>query len=123
MGDQHSAVFAGTDVGDVVRTDRPAASVVDLLTSVGWRVATIAGVRDEAGFHAEIAAALGFPAHYGANLDALWDCLADLPEPTALVWQDWGNLAVGEPRQWARLVEVLRARTGESPTFAVVLDG
>ena len=34
--------------------------------------------------HRLIAQRLGFPAWYGANLDALHDCLTDLPEPVEL---------------------------------------
>lgn len=30
--------------------------------------------------HAHIAEKLSFPEYYGANLDALWDCLGDMPE-------------------------------------------
>lgn len=35
----------------------------------------------EQAMHREIALALGFPAHYGQNLDALNDCLSDLEVP------------------------------------------
>lgn len=134
MVDHHSPVFASTAVGGVVRTDRPAAAVVDLLTAAGWRVAVLPAVADLPAFHRRIAAVLDFPAHYGANLDALWDCLSELEGPTALVWQGWADLAIGEPQQWARLLGVLRARAEEGaeesagegtvhvPAFAVVLE-
>lgn len=36
-----------------------------------------------AGFHAELARGLGLPSWYGANLDALVDCLTDLDAPAA----------------------------------------
>ena len=35
--------------------------------------------------HKYIAEALHFPAHYGGNLDALADCLSELPKNTAVV--------------------------------------
>ena len=38
-----------------------------------------------AAFHSLIAQILGFPAHYGRNLDALYDCLTELPDGTELV--------------------------------------
>ncbi len=36
---------------------------------------------DAAGLHASLTEALGFPATYGKNLDALIDCLSDLDKP------------------------------------------
>lgn len=35
--------------------------------------------------HELLAAELGFPKHYGANLDALEDCLEDVCSPTRIV--------------------------------------
>ena len=35
--------------------------------------------------HRALAEGLHFPAWYGGNLDALHDCLTDLPEPTELI--------------------------------------
>lgn len=37
-------------------------------------------------FHTAIAEALAFPAWYGKNLDALYDCLTDICEPTEIVF-------------------------------------
>ena len=34
--------------------------------------------------HEYIAEKLGFPEYYGKNLDALYDCLTDISEPTAI---------------------------------------
>ena len=44
--------------------------------------------------HAHLALELGFPAHYGGNLDALNDCLGDVGEPvffTVLLSHDAGE--------------------------------
>ncbi len=35
-------------------------------------------------FHEYIAGKMGFPDYYGHNLDALYDCLTDICEPTAI---------------------------------------
>ncbi len=43
----------------------------------------LAGAGDRAAMLARIAAGLGFPAHFGGNLDALFDCLSDLAVPPA----------------------------------------
>ena len=47
------------------------------LSAAAWQTAAQA--------HAALAAALRFPAYYGGNLDALFDCLRDLDE-TAEGW-------------------------------------
>ncbi len=49
-------------------------------------------IRTCGAFHALLARALGFPAWYGGNLDALYDCLTDLPAGTELVIRDFGAL-------------------------------
>lgn len=39
--------------------------------------------------HHWLAAELKLPAHYGHNLDALWDCLSgELPMPLNIVWHN-----------------------------------
>ncbi|WP_211357244.1 barstar family protein [Nocardioides rubriscoriae] len=60
--------------------------------------------------HDALAAALGFPDWYGRNLDALHDCLGDLPGgpgSTVLLWDAWGGLARAEPRVFGIAVELL----------------
>lgn len=89
--------------------------------AAGWRIATLTGVHDETTFHTRIAAVLDFPGHYGRNADALWDCLTDLTVPTALLWTDWQDMAIGDPRGWAKIVTTLRDRGEQQPAFLVVL--
>lgn len=115
--------FSRTDAGAVVRTDMTPSQVARRLTHVGWHVA----IMDDGGeSHASVLAAIGralrFPEHYGRNLDALWDCLTDLTEPTALIWADWQDAAVADPGDWARIMQVLRERTDEDPAFVLVLS-
>lgn len=64
---------------------------------------------------------LGFPGHYGANLDALADCLADLGEPTGLEWSGWQTLQADDPAAFGQVVLVLDDRTDKEPAFAVWL--
>lgn len=40
-------------------------------------------INDEQSFHTEFQSALGFPAFYGRNMDALIDCLGYADDPTA----------------------------------------
>ncbi|MEO9324691.1 barstar family protein [Nocardioides sp. C4-1] len=57
--------------------------------------------------HAALSAALDFPDHYGANLDALVDCLRDVDPATVLLWDAWAPFARAEPRVFAIALEVL----------------
>lgn len=43
-----------------------------------WRV-EFKGLRSRDSMLKRIAASMGFPPHFGVNLDALYDCLTDLP--------------------------------------------
>lgn len=46
-------------------------------------------IRSLAQVYDELARQLDFPAHFGRNLDALWDVLAnDIEGPLEIVWQD-----------------------------------
>jgi RNAse (barnase) inhibitor barstar len=89
--------------------------------AAGWQVAEVGPFDDLEGFYDQVADALGLPRYFGRNLDALWDCLTDLIEPTALIIADWSRFALPEPRDAARLLAVLTDRTREGSPFAVVL--
>ncbi len=49
-------------------------------------------IEDRTGFHETVAKALNFPAWYGGNLDALHDCLTDIPTETRIRFQNWEAL-------------------------------
>jgi len=93
------------------------------LETAGWRLAHLDRTLDS---REEALAALGevldFPDHYGRNLDALWDCLRDLPGPTVLLWDGWGALAHAAEPDVRRLLGVLEDRATEGG-FAVLLRG
>ena len=86
----------------------------DALAGEGWSVAALDAPATKSGVLAGIGRALGFPRYYGRNLDALWDCLADLDRPTALVWAGWEEFALGDPDGWAGVMGVLKDRAGDS---------
>lgn len=88
-----------------------------------WRTARVEPVDDLSQAYDEIARALALPAWFGANLDALWDCLTDLTGATALLWRRWDALEDGSPHDAARLLELLGDRAAQAPDFAVVLGG
>ena len=52
-----------------------------------------AGFADRKEFHRVLAQTLSFPDWYGHNLDALYDCLTDIDEPTHLILENWDPLS------------------------------
>lgn len=107
----------------IYRVAWPTDDLVRRLTSAGWRtgVFTATGAGDRRTVLRGIGRALSFPSYYGANLDALWDCLTDLTRPTALAWRGWQHFAAEHPADWTAVRTVLTERTGIGPGFALVL--
>ena len=66
---------------------------------------------DKAEAHAYIKSELGFPEHYGANLDALHDCLGELGECTVCFEAPWELSALGDYA--LKLLAVFRAAAEE----------
>ena len=87
----------------------------------GWRAVLVEPAGSAAELYTSLARALGLPAWFGRNLDALWDCLTDLEEPTALVLQQWDRLADGDPEHAVQLLRLFGDRTEVDPPFAAVL--
>ncbi len=85
----------------------------------GWRMFRVRGGATKREALAALGRALRLPDWYGQNLDALWDCITDLTEPTVLVWSGWEQLAVSDPESWAAIVGILRERAELDPAFAV----
>lgn len=119
-----AAVLAGRVTPAVYRW-HAAYDVADVRHTVehaGWAFAHLEGWRVEsaAEFHQAVADALGFPDHYGHNLDALADCLSELEAPTVLVWDAWSTLARADGRTFDGALRVLGTR---GRTLAVLLRG
>ena len=51
------------------------------------------GITDRREFHRILSHTLSFQEGYGNNLDALYDCLTDLYEPTHLILENWDPLS------------------------------
>ena len=69
--------------------------------------------------HRDLAEALNFPAYYGKNLDALYDCLTDLPD-TRLVIEDCA--VPGEKMEkWPGFLSVFSDAAAENPRLNIRL--
>jgi RNAse (barnase) inhibitor barstar len=105
----------------VYRVAPPAAEAARALQDGGWHAALVPPVTSTADLYAALARSLDLPSWFGANLDALWDCLTDLTEPTALVLAEWARYEDAEPVQAPRFIRLLQERTRCDPPFAVLL--
>lgn len=97
---------------------------LDQLSAEGWTVHTLVADGDRHGVLAAIGRSLDLPDWYGANLDALWDCLHDLERPTALVWHGWHEMLRSHPGDFAKVLLVLTDWVGSeerSEPFQVLL--
>ncbi|MCW2816893.1 MAG: hypothetical protein JWN84_4348 [Nocardioides sp.] len=97
-----AALVARLDGPGVLRweSDHEVGDVRHVVEVAGGRLAHLDGARIDSApaLHAALAAALRFPDWYGANLDALADCLREVPQRVVLLWDDWATLAEAEPR-------------------------
>lgn len=67
-------------------------------------------LRSAAEVYEALAKALGFPPHFGANPDALWDVLSERgPSDLEIVWRYAAHSAVQLGADYPRLVAVLKA--------------
>ena len=72
--------------------------------------------------HDDLVQALSLPAHYGRNLDALWDVLTGgLDLPLAVTWQGFGASQVHLGDYADEVLGVLRAAESEQVGLRVVL--
>ena len=68
-------------------------------------------------FHARIARAFDFPDYYGKNLDALYDCLTDLPEGSELVITHFDALETSLGSRYAGLIRRVLDDAAENSHF------
>ena len=76
------------------------------------------GIRDAKQLHESFARFLDLPQWYGRNLDALFDCLTELPSPTRLYLSGWDSSA-----SWVLGFEaVLKDVQQDCPDLTVIFD-
>jgi ribonuclease inhibitor len=79
-------------------------------------------VRALADVYAALAGPLGFPAHFGNNLDALYDVLArDVAGPVEIVWRDHRLSRAALGADYERVLAVLRDAAGARDDMTLVL--
>lgn len=80
-------------------------------------------IRTLAQFYDELARQLAFPAHFGRNLDALWDVLAgDVAGPFEIVWEDSSQAQSNLGMDYSRLVILLNDLAAERDDFTFTLS-
>ena len=79
-------------------------------------------IRSREQLHSLLARELAFPAWYGGNLDALFDCLTELPQETKLILTGWKALQENLGDYAVRLICVLHQANEENPQFQVDLE-
>ena len=71
--------------------------------------------------HKYLRSALALPAYYGANLDALYDCLTEIAEPTQLIVP--ADITDNEKLGWygEQLLQVLQDAAEENENLQVMV--
>jgi ribonuclease inhibitor len=73
--------------------------------------------------HAELARSLDFPAHYGRNLDALYDCLAgEISLPLKIIWKNYHLTQSMLGKKVAEILEVMEEFSREEPDFMIEVE-
>ena len=71
--------------------------------------------------HEALATALVFPAHYGKNLDALYDCLTEICEDTHLELRNWHHIEAHLKDYSGKAVYVFHCAMDDNPHLTVTL--
>jgi len=80
-------------------------------------------IRTLAQLYDELARQLAFPAHFGRNLDALWDVLAgDVAGPFEIVWEESAKAQSNLGLDYAKPIILLNDLAAERDDFTFVLS-
>lgn len=71
--------------------------------------------------HAEIKEKLSLPEYYGANLDALWDCLTEWGEETTITFGHPGAMLSALREYGCRLLMTFFEAEKENPALHIVI--
>ena len=82
----------------------------------------LTNIHTPGGMHVYLAYKLGFPAHYGRNLDALHDMLTEIGEETLLTIRRPAQLPQQMERFFLRLAIVLHDAQEENPNLKAFVE-
>ena len=83
-----------------------------------YKIRDASRVTDRPSLHAELRSVLELPDYYGRNLDALYDCLTDIFEPTTLLIVDSEQLNTALGDYSAKLLATLKDASEENTHFS-----
>ncbi len=81
-----------------------------------------AAIRSRDELHDTLTEQLALPAHYGRNLDALYDCLTDIHEPGDIVVRNADELFAHLGVYADILQNLLQEAEGENPALHLVIE-
>ena len=84
----------------------------------------LSGILDEETFHEYVSKKLNFPAHYGHNLDAFWDCIMDESQstiPETLVVEGLASLKMFLPDLHGKLIVCLHEFSDAKSDHQIIL--
>ena len=74
-------------------------------------------ILSNADLHRAFAVALDFPEYYGKNLDALHDCLSEMPDPVCVIAVNVDLLKEHMGRRWKSFLRLMNDLTKDEPGF------
>ena len=73
--------------------------------------------------HSELSRSLDFPDYYGANLDALYDCLSgDVALPLKIIWKNYNITRLKLGRDAEKVLKVMKDFAKEEPDFTLEVE-
>jgi ribonuclease inhibitor len=73
--------------------------------------------------HRALARRLGFPGHYGMNLDALYDCLSgEIALPLRVIWKNYHTTRSKVGKDTVNILKVMEDFAKEEPGFTVEVE-
>jgi len=73
--------------------------------------------------HSELSRCLDFPDYYGANLDALYDCLSgDVALPLRIIWKNYNITRLKLGKDAEKVLKVMKDFAKEEPDFTLEVE-
>jgi ribonuclease inhibitor len=79
-------------------------------------------MQDRISAHTYLADRLSLPAYYGRNLDALYDCLTEISEPTNLVLYRFPDLAASPDSYLSKITRILKKAAEQNQRLRLLYD-